>query len=327
MRAIFTFLLLAALAAGGWFYWALYVPVTPVERQFVLLHSGYSTRRIAHELQADGLIRSARAFVLWHAFHRKRSLKAGEYLFEKSATALDIHERLARGDVYVHTVVVPEGYNMFEIAQAVQEAGLGPARDFLSVCTSDTELVADIAPDAKTLEGFLFPSTYEFTRTQTMHEMAAAMVKQFRDVARELGLNADVLKTVTMASIVEKETGVPDERATVASVYNNRLAKKIPLQADPSVIYAEQLQGDYSGALHHQDMQFKSAYNTYSHAGMPPGPIGNPGKSALEAAMHPATTDFFYFVSDGNGHHRFAHSLKEHNQNVAAYKKAVQERH
>jgi UPF0755 protein len=327
LRAIFTFLLVAALAGGGWFYWALFVPVTPVERQFVLLHSGYSTRRIAHELQADGLIRSARAFVLWHAFHRKRSLKAGEYLFEKSATAMDIHERLARGDVYVHTVVVPEGYNMFEIAQAIQEAGLGPSRDFLSVATSNTELVADLAPDAKTLEGFLFPSTYEFTRTQTMPEMAAAMVKQFREVAHELGLNADVLKTVTMASIVEKETGVPDERAIVASVYDNRLAKKIPLQADPSVIYAEQLQGDYSGALHHQDMQFKSAYNTYSHAGLPPGPIGNPGKSALEAAMHPATTDFFYFVSDGNGHHRFAHSLKEHNQNVAAYKKAVQGRH
>ncbi|HEY1799414.1 MAG TPA: endolytic transglycosylase MltG [Terriglobales bacterium] len=327
MRAIFTFLLLAALAAGGWFYWALFVPVTPVERQFVLLHSGYSTKRIAHELQADGLIRSAHAFVLWHAFHRKRSLKAGEYLFEKSATGVDIHDRLARGDVYVHTVVVPEGYNMFEIAQAIQEAGLGPSQDFLNVASSNTELIADLAPDAKTLEGFLFPSTYEFTRTQTMPEMAAAMVKQFREVAHELGLNADVLKTVTMASIVEKETGVPEERAIVASVYDNRLAKNIPLQADPSVIYAEQMLGDYSGALHHQDMQFKSAYNTYAHAGLPPGPIGNPGKSSLEAAMHPATTDFFYFVSDGNGHHRFAHSLKEHNQNVAAYKKAVQERH
>ena len=216
---------------------------------------------------------------------------------------------------------------MFEIAQAIEQAGLGPGRDFLSVATSDTAMISDLAPDAKTLEGFLFPSTYEFTRTQTMTEMAAAMVKQFRGVAHELGLNADVLKTVTMASIVEKETGVPDERAVVASVYDNRLAKNIPLQADPSVIYAEQLQGDYGGALHHQDMQFKSAYNTYTHAGLPPGPIGNPGRSALEAAMHPATTDFYYFVSDGNGHHRFAHNLKEHNQNVAAYKKAVQDRH
>jgi UPF0755 protein len=327
LRAIATFLLIAILAAGGWFYWALFVPVAPTGQQFVLLHSGYSTRRIAHELQSAGVIRNARAFVLWHSFHRAHSLKAGEYLFEKPATAIEIHERLAHGDIYVHTVVVPEGYNMFEIAQAIQTAGLGSSEDFLKVANSDTALISDLAPDAKSLEGFLFPSTYEFTRTQTMEEMAATMVKQFREVAHEIGLNSDVLKTVAMASIVEKETGVPDERPIVASIYYNRLAKNMPLQADPSVIYAEQLQGDYTGALHHADMQFKSAYNTYAHAELPPGPIGNPGKSALEAAMHPATTDYYYFVSDGNGHHRFAHSLKEHNQNVAAFKKAIQQRH
>lgn len=300
------------------------MPVAPPSQQFVLLHSGYSTKKIAHELVAAGVIRSARAFVLWHSLHRRRTLKAGEYLFEKTATPVEIHERLARGDVYVHTVVIPEGYNIFEVAQAIQDAGLGSRQDFLDVATQ-TDLIADLAPEAKTLEGFLFPSTYEFTRTQTMRDMAAVMVKQFRQVAREIGLNADVMKTVTMASIIEKETGVPEERSTVASVYYNRLAKNVALQADPSVIYAEMLQGDYTGALHHEDMRFKSAYNTYSHAGLPPGPIGSPGKSALEAALHPATTDYFYFVSDGNGHHRFAHSLKEHNANVAAFRKAVQQ--
>ena len=320
-------LLIAVLAAGGWFYWALYTPVTPSQQQFVLLHSGYSTRRIARELQSAGIIHNARAFVFWHSLHRAHSLKAGEYLFERTATAIEIHDRLTRGDIYVHTVVVPEGYNMFEIAQAIQQAGLGPSQDFLNVANTDTALISDMAPEAKSLEGFLFPNTYEFTRTQTMQEMAAAMVKQFRGVAQEVGLTGDAMKTVTMASIVEKETGIPEERPEVASVYYNRLTKKIPLQADPSVIYAEQLQGDYTGALHHDDMQFKSLYNTYAHPGLPPGPIGNPGKSALEAAMHPATTDYFYFVSDGNGHHRFAHSLKEHNENVAAYKKAVQQRH
>lgn len=327
MRAFFTLLLIAVLAAGGWLYWALYTPVTPSQQQFVLLHSGYSTRRIARELQSAGIIHSARAFVFWHSLHRGHSLKAGEYLFERTATAIEIHDRLARGDIYVHTVVVPEGYNIFEIAQAIQQAGLGSSQDFLNVATSDTALIADIAPEAKSLEGFLFPNTYEFTRTQTMQEMAAAMVKQFRGVAQEIGLTGDVMKTVTMASIVEKETGVPDERTEVASVYYNRLTKKVPLQADPSVIYAEQLQGDYTGALHHDDMQFKSLYNTYAHPGLPPGPIGNPGKSALQAAMHPATTDYFYFVSDGNGHHRFAHNLKEHNENVAAFKKAIQQHH
>jgi UPF0755 protein len=131
---------------------------------------------------------------------------------------------------------------------------------------------------------------------------------------------------VTLASIIEKETAAPEERPLVASVYNNRIAKHIALQADPSVIYAEMIEGTYQGALHHADMQENSLYNTYKHPGLPPGPIGNPGRSSLEAAMHPAATDYFYFVSDGNGHHRFAHDLEEHNRNVAAYRKVMQGR-
>jgi UPF0755 protein len=302
-------------------------PVMPVGQTFVLLHPGYSTRRIANELQSAGVIRNADAFVVWHYLRHKHSLKAGEYLFDNSATAVDVHRRLVRGDVYFHTVVIPEGFNMFDIAQAIQNAGLGSSEDFLKVATSDTALISDLAPDAKTLEGYLFPNTYEFTRMQTMEEMAAAMVKQFRQVERELGLiSTDMTPmqmTVTLASIVEKETAAPEERPLVASVYQNRLARNIPLQADPSVIYAELLQGSYGGALHHADMHFDSAYNTYTHLGLPPGPIGNPGKTALEAAMHPADTDYLYFVSNGNGHHRFAKNLEEHNKNVAAYRKAM----
>jgi len=326
VRALITILLLAILAFGGWMAWALYSPVTPAGQTFVLLHPGYSTRRIANELKSAGVIRSAAAFAIWHRIRHQRSLKAGEYLFEKTATAFEIHERLVRGDVYVHTVVIPEGFNMFEIAQAIQDAGLGSAQDFLQVANSNTSLVANLAPNAVNLEGFLFPSTYEFTRTQTMEEMAGVMVKQFRQVAREIGLETNIEQTVTLASIIEKETAVPEERPLVASVYDNRMVDRLPLQADPSVIYAELLQGSYAGALHHADMQVKSAYNTYAHAGLPPGPIGNPGKTSLEAALHPATTDYFYFVSDGNSHHRFAHSLEEHNRNVAAYRRAVRQR-
>ncbi len=323
MRAFFTLLLLAAAAVGGWLAWALYSPVTPAGQTFVLLHSGFSTRRIAAELKSAGVIRSTTAFIVWHRFHHKPSLKAGEYLFDKTATALEIHDRLARGDIFVHTVVIPEGFNMFEIAQAMQDAGLGPSQDFLRVAQSDTALISDFAPDAKSLEGYLFPNTYEFTRTQTMEEMAAVMVRQFRQVAREVGLSTDIEKTVTLASIIEKETAAQDERPLVASVYYNRLQKRIALQADPSVIYAELLQGAYSGALHHADMQFHSDYNTYTHPGLPPGPIGNPGRTSLEAALHPADSHYLYFVSDGNSHHRFARSLDEHNRNVAAYRKAV----
>ena len=303
--------------------WALFVPVSPAGQKFVLLRPGYSTRRIAAGLKSAKVIRSEYSFVIWHYFHRKHSLKAGEYLFESPANEIDVHKRLVRGDIYVYTVVIPEGYTMFDIANAIQESGLGSRDEFLKIAQSETALVSDLAPEAHSLEGYLFPNTYQFTRTQSMQEMVSAMVKQFRQIAQQIGLTNDVQKTVTMASIIEKETGIPDERPLVASVYYNRLANHIALDADPSVIYAELLNGNYQGALHHADMRIDSPYNTYRHPGLPPGPIGNPGKSSLEAAMHPAQTDYYYFVSDGNGRHRFARSLEEHNRNVAAYRRAM----
>lgn len=324
-------MLLTVLGVGGWLAWALLTPITPEGQKFVMLRPGYSTRRIAAELEAAGVIRSRLGFILWQRLHRKQSLKAGEYLFDKPARTLDVYGRLVRGDIYVHTVVIPEGFTMFDIAQAIQDAGLGSSQEFLAVAQSSTELISDLAPEAKSLEGYLFPNTYELTRTQSMKDIAAAMVKQFRQVAEQIGLTTggkgtDIQKTVTMASIIEKETALPEERAVVASVYYNRLARNIALQADPSVIYAELLNGNYGGALHHSDMSFQSAYNTYTHPGLPPGPIGNPGRSSLEAALHPAQTDYYYFVSDGNGHHRFSRSLEEHNQNVAKLRQAVQKR-
>jgi UPF0755 protein len=216
---------------------------------------------------------------------------------------------------------------MFDIAKAMEDAGLGSAGDFLQITETQTNLISDIAPQATSLEGYLFPNTYQFTRTQSREEMAAAMVHQFRLVAQQIGLgagsNSDVSRIVTMASIVEKETAAPEERPMVASVYYNRLAQNMALDADPSVIYAELLAGTYTGALHHADMAVNSPYNTYRFPGLPPGPIGNPGKSSLEAALHPDESKFLYFVSDGNGHHRFARSLEEHNKNVAAYRRAM----
>jgi UPF0755 protein len=341
-------ILTGVLGAAGWFAWAVLTPVEPSGQTFVLLRPGYSTRRIAAELKTAGIIRSEEAFVLWRYVRHKRSLKAGEYAFDKPANIIDIQKRLRRGDVYFHTVVVPEGFTMFDIARAIEAAGLGPASDFLKEARSDTALIADIAPQARSLEGYLFPDTYEFSRMMTMHDMAAAMVKQFRQVAHQISLipgdskeatlrvvadpsqpqtgnanNSDVERTVIMASIVEKETSVAEERPLVASVYYNRLAKHIALDADPSIIYAELLAGTYQGALHHADMQFHSPYNTYHNAGLPPGPIGNPGRSALEAAMHPAQTDYYYFVADAQGHHRFARTIDEHNKNVATYRKAM----
>jgi UPF0755 protein len=323
VRFLITLFLLAALAAGGWWVWAVYAPVTPPGTQAVLLHSGFSTRRIAIELKKAGVIRSVLAFRVWHILHPKLSLKAGEYLFDRRASMRQVHDRIAGGDIYFHVVTIPEGYTMFDIAKAMEEAGLGSAQDFLKIAQTHTYLISDLAPEAKSLEGYLFPNTYQFTRTQTREDMVAAMVHQFRQVAQQIGLNSDVHRIVTMASIVEKETASPDERPMVASVYYNRLAHRVALDADPSVIYALLLAGNYSGSLHHADLSVDSPYNTYRFRGLPPGPIGNPGQSALEAAMHPANTEFFYFVSDGNGHHRFARNLDEHNRNVAAYRHAL----
>jgi len=364
VRKTIWLILVVILGTAGWFAWAVLIPTTPSAQTLVMLRPGFSTHRIAAELKGAGIIRSEQAFVLWHYLHHRRSLKAGEYLFEKPANMLDIQRRLRHGDVYVHTVVVPEGFTIFDIARDIEAAGLGPAQDFLKVAQSDTALIADIAPEAHSLEGYLFPDTYEFSRMMTMQEMAAAMVCQFRVVARQIGLipgqaeapnpnhsghlcgvmtvqirdtssnpsitpeepSADVERTVIMASIVEKETAVAEERPMVAGVYYNRLAKNIALDADPSIIYAELMAGTYQGALHHADMQFTSPYNTYRHAGLPPGPIGNPGRSALEAAMHPAQSDYYYFVADAQGHHRFARTIEEHNKNVVAYRQAMRGR-
>ena len=323
MRKFFTLVFLIVLGAGGWLAWALLIPVKPAEQKFVLLKPGYSTHRIANELRNARVIRSSSAFLIWHYFHRGRSLKAGEYLFEKPENVREVHSRLARGDIYVHTVVVPEGFTMFDIAQAVQDAGLGTREEFLMLAKSDVKLISELDPQAQSLEGYLFPDTYQFTRAQSLSEVIREMVKRFRQEAVAIGLNADVHRVVTMASIVEKETAVPEERPMVAGVYYNRLNSRIALGADPSIIYAKLLDGTYQGALHHEDMQVNSPYNTYRHLGLPPGPIGNPGRSSLQAAMQPAASDYFYFVSDGNGHHRFAHSLEEHNRNVAALRKMV----
>ena len=316
-------MLLVVIVAGIWLSWALLTPVQPSEAKFVMLKPGWSTRHIATELQANGVIHSWRAFLLYHYVLKPRSLKAGEYKFEGDETALRVHDRLARGDIYVHSVVVPEGYNMFDIANVIQAAGLGTRQEFLAESQSQTALVRDLDPQAKSLEGYLFPDTYGFTRTQTMADIVAAMVHRFKQQAKQIGLAGDVHQIVTLASIVEKETAAPEERPVVAGLYLNRLDKHMALDADPTVIYAALLAGTYDGTITRSELQSDSPYNTYKFPGLPPGPIASPGKASLEAAMNPTKTDYLYFVSDANGHHRFAKTLNEQSHNVALYRRAV----
>jgi UPF0755 protein len=333
MRGILAAFLILVLLVGAWLAWALYLPVQPGEAKFVLLRPGSSSRRIAADLHSAGVIRSAHAFLLMH-YVLGRTLKAGEYKFDQPATARQILDRLARGDIFVHTVTIPEGYNLYDIAGVMQLAGLGSAQEFLNAAKTDVVFIRDLDPKATSLEGYLFPDTYGFTRTQSMHDMIAIMVHRFRREAEQLGLVCtqqstnsagcpDIHTVVTLASIIEKETAVPAERPMVAGVYNNRLQHGIALGADPTVIYAALVSGRYTGAIHQSDLQFDSPYNTYRHSGMPPGPIANPGRASMEAALHPDHNDFLYFVSDGNGHHRFARTLDEHSRNVAAYRRAL----
>jgi peptidoglycan lytic transglycosylase G len=325
VRKFLIVVLIGVLGCAAWLYWAVFLPARPSETKFVLLRPGWSVRHIAHTLQQQGIIRSAPAFLAAHYALGQGSLKAGEYKFEAPASGLEVRQRLLRGDVFARTVVVPEGYNLYDVAAAVEQAGLGSADDFVAAAKNDVFLLRDIDPQAKSLEGYLFPDTYQFTRIDTAHDIAAAMVHRFRQTALRIGLvgRPDIHRIVTMASIIEKETSAPEERPLVASVYYNRLARNMLLGADPTVIYAALLAGRYRGTIYQSDLQFDSPYNTYKFPGLPPGPIANAGAASLQAAMHPSESEFLYFVSDNAGHHRFSRTAVEHEKNVAAYRKAA----
>ncbi len=323
MRFLKTALAIGVLVAAVAGFYVL-VPFGPSGERFVEIAPGTGTAGIAAELQKAGIVRSAYAFEAVRAWKTVAggagTLKAGEYRFDHAASVLEVYDRLRRGDVYTITLVVPEGFNIFDIADAVQVAKLGTRDEFLKAEMLHVELVRAWSPQALSLEGYLFPDTYKFSRHATSVQMLSAMVKRFGQQAARLGLTGtDVSRMVTMASLIEKEVHVDAERPEVASVFENRLAMGMPLQTDPAVIYASLLRGTWTGVIHQSELHSDSAYNTYAHAGLPPGPVCNPGVAALKAAMHPAKTEYLYFVADANGHTKFAKSLADHNANVAAY--------
>ena len=297
-------------------------PALPATPTLVDIPAGTGSAGIAARLQAAGVIRSKYLFLL----QRKilgGTLKAGVYRIEKPQTVLETYAHIARGDVFTITLVIPEGFNVFDIAAAVQAAGLGDAATFLAAERANSRLIADLSPGAASLEGFLFPDTYRFSPHATPAQMLAVMVRRFRQEAAALNLPADPARIVTLASLVEKEVHNDAERPLVAGVFTNRLADTMPLATDPAVIYAALLANRWRGTIYQSDLQSDSAYNTYRHAGLPPGPICNPGVAALRAALHPTPTDYLYFVADAQGNTRFSATLAEHNQQVAEYRRAV----
>jgi UPF0755 protein len=322
VRKFLGFALIVVLLAALWLGNALFNPYGPSEQKFVTLKPGSSSRAIARTLQHEGVIRNYYAFLLLTMFEGRHKLKAGEYAFEHPASAFEVYDRLVRGDVYVRVVKIPEGYNMFDIGQALEAAHICSKQDFLAVA-KDPSLVHDLDPQAPSLEGYLFPDTYRLGRTQNAREIATEMVKRFRREATAIGLTGDIHRVVTMASIVEKETAVKAERPLVAGVFENRLTKHIVLATDPAVIYAALLAGRYNGVIHQSDLAYNSPYNTYKYVGLPPGPIANPGRESLLAAMNPQKTDYLYFVANNQGGHNFARTMEEHNRNVANYRRGV----
>ncbi len=319
MKFAATILLLLAIAAGGVAF-LVYAPLSPSASEvFVDFPAGTSSTEMAVKLQKAGVVRSRYAFLLLRAW-KAGSLKAGEYRFAGPESAKSVYLRIAKGDVYTRAVTIPEGFNLYDIAAAVQNAGLGSGSAFFEAAHRNTDLVAMWDPQAKSLEGYLYPDTYRFSRHSTPRMMQSIMVRRFRTAIAGLDITSDVAHTVALASLVEKEVHFDDERSLAAGVFQNRLARGMPLQTDPTVIYAAQIAGRWTGVIHRSDLDFDSPYNTYRHAGMPPGPICSPGAAALRAAMRPAATESLYFVADASGHTQFSAGLKEHAAQVATYR-------
>lgn len=336
-KFLFLLVILLIILAAAWGAFVVETPIRPATVTLVNFPPGTTTRGIATTLRQKGIIRNRIAFLTLHYIQRG-TLKAGEYRFADSANLLTVYSRLRRGDVYTISVTIPEGDNMFDIAKRLAAAHLTTQAAFLQVAEHDTSLVSNIDPQAPSLEGYLFPDTYKFTPGVSAQEIAAAMVRQFRVEAAQLGIWSpgdsaaitapSLHEIVTIASLVERETPIPGERPLVASVFYNRLRKDMPLMTDPSVIYAAILQHKYHGVIYESDLKSGSPYNTYTHLGLPPGPICNPGLGSLRAAMHPAKTDYLYFVAAGanpSGRSLFSATLAQQDKNVAAYRKALRE--
>lgn len=289
---------------------------------FVEVPAGAGPATIGQRLVEAGVVRDEMTFrgAIWMS-GRARELKAGEYQFDRAMTPMDVIDKIARGDVYRRRITFREGLTIPEMAAVYEQSGFGTAADFRKAA-SDASLIEDLDPDARDLEGYLFPETYALPRGTPASALVAQMVGLFhkaftpavRDAIKAQGLT--VREAVTVASLVEKETAVAEERPVVAAVYLNRKRIGMPMQADPTVIYALQLAGRYDGNIRRDDLQFDSPYNTYRYPGLPPGPIASPGRAALEAVANPADSEYLYFVSRNDGSHVFSRTYEEHSRNV-----------
>jgi len=332
VRRVLPIVLVVLAGVAGWLAYALYTPYQGFLKEgvFVEVPRGATTRSIARLLEENGVIHSRWTFELLARWRSRQPLQAGEYHFDRPHNVFEVFRWVADGHIYFRTLTIPEGFNMFQIAALLEEEGFLTREEFLSAARTP-EAIRDLAPNANTLEGYLFPASYQLPRHPAAKEVVAAMVSRFREAWASLPesdrVGRNVEQVVTLASLVEKETGQSNERALVSAVFTNRLKRGIALQCDPTVIYALGLAGRYNGNLLLRDLRFDSPYNTYRYPGLPPGPIANPGERSLRAALAPAPVEYLYFVASGDGGHLFSRTLREHNRSVALFRqKQAEER-
>jgi UPF0755 protein len=292
--------------------------------RFVDFPKGTSTQSMAGMLRDAGVIQHSWTFLMARVVRRNAILQAGGYRFTKPASVLEVFDRISRGDIFYYELVVPEGKNMFDIAAAVERLGLFPAARFLEAARNPA-LIRDLDPQAPTLEGYLFPNTYRLKRSTTPEQLCRLMTGKFRDVWSGLHAGAPVHRTVTLASLVEKEGKLADERPVIASVFLRRLDIGMKLDCDPTTIYAALLEGNHHRTIYRSDLTNGNPYNTYQHAGLPPGPIANPGMASIQAVLHPADSGYLYFVllPDGSGGHQFSKNLADQQAAIVRYRRSL----
>jgi len=323
MKRILIIAGLLMIVAAGWIGITLNRPHQGFSsQQFIEMPYGTGTMEMANRLAKAGVVSSRWHLLAARALRPGQRWQAGEYRFHKAATVWEVADRLSRGDVYLIELRIPEGYNLYDIAQVVEQAGFAKGPAFINAARNPA-LIRDLAPQAPSLEGFLFPSTYHVPRKITAEALCRLLTDQFRKEWKAIGGGANALAAITLASLVEKETGVAEERTVVAAVYRNRLQRGMKLEADPTTIYAAMLEGVWRGTIYKSDLQRVHPYNTYAMTGLPPGPIANPGRAALAAALNPAASEFLFFVAkgDGTGRHNFSKTYAEHARAVTAWRR------
>jgi UPF0755 protein len=313
-------------------YWFLFIPPSKTtSTKIVYIKKGTPLKKISKQLEQEGIVRNGRFFVLVTTLlGKKAKIKAGEYELHTRMLPLEVLDSLVKGQVRRHLVTIPEGYTVSEIAQLLEDLNIAEKKDFLQKASSPA-LIASLGLShlaGSTLEGYLFPDTYHLMREMDPEEVIQMMVHQFKKVfGTDLAQNTSPIEisereAVILASIIEKETPLPEEKPLISAVFHNRLKKKIPLQSDPTVIYGIK---NFDGNLTKEDLLMPTPYNTYLISGLPPTPICNPGKDSLLAALHPAPVPYLYFVSKNDGSHYFSSHIDEHNRAVWKYQKSPEE--